>query len=321
MFAGNPRKISERRGFGIAGYVGPNGSGKSALMVLDTIPSLEAGRPVLGTVRLLDYNNPRQCDDAECEAEPLSGHYIRALPEPHVVEAAFAVESDPIRRIELLNELGEITGIHQAAHPLWIPLTDWQQVLDARGVDLLLDEVTGAASSRESASLPAAIANKLVQLRRNDVTVRWSAPAWMRADKILRECSQSVTYCRGRFPKSSSDRARMWRQRRLFVCKTYDASEFEDFTAGKREELSTIVSELVWGPKTVAFKAYDTMDAVLAVGAVTDTGTCYICGGTRTRHSCKGHGPSDPVTQRQAVRRRAPRELVELATESPEPAR
>jgi hypothetical protein len=286
----NPKKRAMRRGWPIMGYVGPNGSGKSASMVWDTLPSLEAGRPVLGTVRLLDYANPRDCDDSTCEADPFSGHFIRALPDSAVVEAAFDVEHDSSRRVELMAELGSIVGVHQAAHPLWIRLTDWQQVLDARGVDLLLDEVTGAASSRESASLPAAIANKLVQLRRNDVVVRWSAPAWARADKILRECSQAVTYCTGHMPKrerSEDGAARQWRHRRLFRWRTYDATLFEDFTTGKREELSTLVNDWHWGPRSPAFGAYDTFDSVLTVGTVTEAGTCYRCGGTRRRPACR----------------------------------
>lgn len=323
----HPGKRAERRGSPIMGYVGPNGGGKSACMVWDTLPSLQAGRPVLGTVRLLDFANPRACDDEACEADPLSGHYMRALPEPHIVDAAFAVEPDPVRRIAVLKSLGEVVGVHGAAHPLWIPLTDWQQVLDARGCDLLLDEVTGAASSRESSSLPAAVANKLVQLRRNDVVVRWSAPAWARADKIIRECSQSVTYCVGRMPKKSGsvDEGRMWRRRRLFSWKTYDASDFEDFTAGKREELAAQVRDLHWGPGSPAFAGYDTMDAVLVVGTVNEAGTCYRCGGTRTRPSCscQDYRPTGGVrgSRRRGVppASEAPGGAVAGASVAPEP--
>lgn len=281
-------KREARRAYPIHGYVGPNGSGKSAAMVWDTLPSLEAGRPVLGTVRLLDFDNPRECDDLLCEADPLSGHFIRALPDPQLVSYAFAVEPDSSRRVELMLELGKVVGVHRAAHPLWIALTDWQQVLDARGVDLLLDEVTGAASSRESHALPAAIANRLVQLRRNDVVVRWSAPAWARADKIIRECSQAVTYCTGHLPKRVRDEsgARMWRNRRMFRWKTFDADAFEDFTVGKRAELPALVRDWHWGPRSPVFTAYDTFDAVLTVGTVTESGSCYRCGGTRRRPAC-----------------------------------
>ncbi|MFT4288694.1 hypothetical protein [Nocardioides sp.] len=265
----------------------------------------------------MDYVNPRQCEDEACAADPLSGHYVRALPEPHIVEAAFAAESDPTRRVELLGELGEVTGVHGAAHPLWIPLIDWQQVLDARGVDLLLDEVTGAASSRESAALPAAIANRLVQLRRNDVVVRWSAPDWKRADIIIRECSQAVTYCRGYLSRPSVEpgASRMWRRRRLFRWRTYDAMEFENFTAGKRDQLDPLTSDWHWGPASPAFHAYDTMDAVLTVGTATESGTCYRCGGRRSQSACRCHdnrAVAAPVPGRRA--RRASRELLELAT-------
>ncbi len=284
----NESKRAARRAWPIHGYVGANGGGKSAAMVWDTLASLDAGRPVLGTVRLLDYDRPRECDDAVCADDPTSGHYVRALPDSAAIRTAFDAASG-VDRIALLVELGDVVGVHKAAHPLWIPLQDWQQVLDARGVDLLLDEVTGAASSRESHSLPAPIANKLVQLRRNDVVVRWSAPSWARADKIIRECSQAVTYCQGYLAKAtvSEGGERMWRNRRLFKWKTYDAAQFEDFTVGKRSELGALTVDWHWGPGSAAFAAYDTFDSVLTVGTVNEGGSCYRCGGTRRRPACK----------------------------------
>jgi hypothetical protein len=284
----NPKKAAARRGYPIHGYVGSNGGGKSAAMVWDTLPTLAAGKPVLGTVRLLDYENPRDCDDDLCASDPLSGHFVKSMPEPAAVREAFSIILDARGRSEYLANAGTIVGVHRAAHPLWIPLVDWQQVLDGRWVDLLLDEVTGAASSRDSMSLPSAVANKLVQLRRADITVRWSSPAWARADKIIRECSSAVTYCTGMMKKTASDEggARSWRQARLFKWKTYDANDFEDFTAGKRQEMSALVVDWHWGPKSPAFRAYDTYDAVLAVGTVTESGTCYRCGGSRPRPRC-----------------------------------
>lgn len=254
MFA-NVKKRTFRRGWPIHAYTGPNGGGKSACMVWDTKPSLDAGRPVLSTVRLLDYDNPRLCDDETC-----------THPE---------------------HQAGYVT--HQAAHPLWIPFTSWQQLLDARGMDVLMDEVTGVGSSRESASMPAPVANKLVQLRRADVVVRWSAPAWARADKIIRECSQAVTYCRGYMPQrvegdDGEDRA--WRTRRMFKWKTYDAADFEDFTAGKREQLDAMQTDWHYGPRSPVFGMYDTFDAVSTIGTVSDTGRCYRCGGRRSIPAC-----------------------------------
>lgn len=43
-----------RRRFEIRGYVGPNGWGKTLCMVQDALPSLDSGRKVLSTVRIID---------------------------------------------------------------------------------------------------------------------------------------------------------------------------------------------------------------------------------------------------------------------------
>lgn len=247
------------------GYCGPNGGGKSAAMVWDTLPTLEAGRHVLSTVRLLDYENPRPCEGYRYE------YGVR-------VACEACQNSDPEAMV-----MG-----HGQAHPLWVLLREWGQLLDARRVDVLLDEVTGVASSRESQSMPAPVANKLVQLRRADVVVRWSAPSWARADKIIRECSQALTFCTGHLSKAvEASEDRQWRQRRLFKWRTYDAHLFEDFTAGKREQLDTLTSDWHWGPRSPAFGAYDTYDSVSTVGTVTDAGRCYQCGGSRPVPKCR----------------------------------
>lgn len=280
----NTKKRATRRGWPIHGYVGPNGGGKSAAMVWDTLPSLDAGRPVLSTVRLLDYQNPRPCEgwrmqdgvQVECET-------CQAASEARSHEDD---DEDAVRP-------------HMQAHPLWVPLRDWKQLMEASKCDVLLDEVTGVASSRTSQSLPAPVANKLVQLRRVDCVVRWSAPAWARADLIIRECSQAVTYCQGFLTKESGEADRMWRQRRLFKWKTYDAQLFEDFTSGKRESLGAELVDWHWGPRSPAFGAYDTYDAVSTVGTVTDAGRCYECGGKKSIPACRcDHSPviSTPKT-------------------------
>ena len=262
-----------RRGFPIAGYVGPNGSGKTAAMVWDTLPSLEAGRSVLSTVRLLDYLDPRPCDDPTCEA---TDHET-----------------------------------HMAAHPLWVPFTDWLQFMAWEGGDVLMDEVTGVASSRESHSMPGPVSNLLNQLRRRDVCLRWSAPSWGRADIIIRQCTQSVTSCPGFLPVdvpvSEGEAERVWRHRRLFMWKTFDAYAFEDFTAGTRERLKAWNTEPHWGPGSPVFSAYDTFDSVLSIGAVTDTGRCMTCGGRRSAPACSCSGYVAPSRARARRATRWPR--------------
>lgn len=276
-------KRARRRVWPIHAYVGANGGGKSASMVWDTLPSIYAGRRILSTVRILDFANPRECSG--CDSLGHEQPVYRELPPPE------GTSWDQWRQYTLPEERLELVGsqVHQAAHPLWVPFTDWEQLLEARKCDVLMDEVTGVGSSRESQSMPAPVANKLVQLRRADVVVRWSSPAWARADKIIRETSQAVTFCQGYFPKKSRDSEadRVWSQRRLFRWKTYDAADFEDFTVGKREQLRPLVVDHHWGPGSPSFAAYDTYDAVLSIGTVTDSGRCYRCGGRRRVPECR----------------------------------
>lgn len=239
-----------RRSWPIIGFCGSNGGGKTMAAVWDSLPALEAGRHVASTVRLLDYTDPRPCDGNDC-------------------------------RIEC-----EDHAEHGKAHPGWIPLDSWKALEEARGVDVILDEVTGVAGSRTSHALPAGIANILVQLRRRDVVLRWTAPAWARADLIIRECSQAVVYCQGRLPVDVEGTDRVWRRRRLALWDTYDAMEFEQFTVGKREAMKPLLRDWHWIPNSPAALAYDTYDAVLSLGDVTDAGTCTTCSGTRRRKQC-----------------------------------
>lgn len=289
----NEHKRRLRRAMPITGYVGPNGSGKSACMVWDSMPSLLMGRQVLSTVRLLDWENPRPCDDPACphpehNDSTLCLHAETVETCPHGSKMCTRCGHDTGCPEGLCAEEVEPTGVitHMAAHPLYVPFTDWQQLLDAEHCDVLMDEVTGVASSRESQSMPAPVANKLVQLRRADVVVRWSAPNWKRADVIIRECSQAVVYAQGYLAKASGDADRQWRNRRLFLWKTYDAADFEDFTVGKREQLRAQITDLHWGPSSPVFAAYDTFDSVSSIGSVTDSGRCYRCGGRRSAPRC-----------------------------------
>lgn len=176
-------------------------------------------------------------------------------------------------------------------HPLWVPLSDYRTLLDVERADVILDEVTGVASSRESAGMPAAIANHLVQLRRRDVVLRWTAPSWKRADVIIRECSQSVTLCRGFMPETVADEegTRQWSSRRLFYWRTYDAAAFDEWTTHKKDRARPVARQWHWRPGGIAERAYDTFDAVLSLGAVTESGACIDCGGKRTHPACSCH--------------------------------
>ena len=246
----NKRAREYRRGFGIRSYIGPNGSGKTLMAVHDLLPTLDAGLPVLSTCRLLDYQNPRPCDAEVCT---WPGH-----PE------------------------------HGAPHPGFISFTDWRQLLAFTDGAVMMDEIGGVASSRESTSLPFQVARELQKLRKRNVTLSWTAPAWARADKILRECSQIAVVCRGMAPRrmTDDDMAASWRQNRVTFARSYDARELDSDSQAKRERIKAHSSALHLISRMDALHAYDTYDVVSSLGWANDSGICMSCGGRRAAPRC-----------------------------------
>lgn len=262
-------------------------------MVSDAIPDLEAGRPVLSTVRILDYDNPRDCDDERCMENPDRLAHFRMVPTEEGRQAEirnakrlfFDGENatlEPVERVSL--------GVHAAAHPLWIPWTRWDQLLSFNFGRVMADEMTGIASSRDSQTLPSEVLNHLQQLRRADIPFAYTCPDWARADKSLREPTQAVTVCTGFFATEApmqGDMERVWKARRLFKWQTYDARTLDELTEGRRNDLGAEVVEWHWGPDSHAFSSYDTFAPVLTVGTVSESGRCFRCGGNRRPSPCK----------------------------------
>lgn len=244
-----------RRGYAIHFYAGKNGGSKSACMVFDTLPDLDRGTPVLSTVRLLDFRNLRPCDDLFC--------------------------GDPI---------GHARG-HMAAHPSYVPFTDWHQLLEWSDGPVLMDEITGVADSNEGAALPSAIANRLAQLRRADVSVRMTGLNFVRANKRLRESVTAITRCRASWSVSATKddgSERVWRQNRWASWRTYDAQTLplDDHTENAYEKADLVTSVHHWLPTSLAVTAYDTYAPVLTVGHVSDHGRCVKCDGNRRVPEC-----------------------------------
>lgn len=272
-------------------------------MVYDTLTSLEWGRQVLSTVRLLDYKNPRPCpggpacdDPANHETEVIRTDLLPTDPDdPNSAPVAVKVPTGIFR-------------VHKAAHPLYVRFTSYTQLLEATDMDILMDEVTGIASSRDSMSgMPTQVANMLVQLRRRNVVLRWSAPAWGRADKIIREVSQSVTLTSARMakrvPPAPGEPPKLWKQRRLFCAKTYDGQQFDEFDAHRSIDLRPVITAYYWGPGSQMFDAYDTYDPVTSLGWATEAGLCGNCGGHRARRKCDCDDHKHTATKIPAPRR------------------
>lgn len=254
-------KIQRRRNASIRSYIGPNGSGKSALMVMDVLPVLDG--------------QPWKCTN------PAHLHTQRGI---------FEGERRVLSTIKLLDG-GQ-------PHRLYDPLSEWRQVIEAEHADIVLDEITGVASSRASMGMPLQIQNKLNQLRRADTPMSWSAPNWARADSIIRGCTQLVTDCRGFFPDRSllkGDAPPAWLPKRLFKARSFNAVDFDEWTAAKASQntsgatikpLRPSVVQWWWGPGSRVFSSYDTLDSVNRVGEVLDSGRCADCGGTRQAPKC-----------------------------------
>ncbi|MGC3993446.1 MAG: hypothetical protein QM779_04855 [Propionicimonas sp.] len=263
--------VKRQRAYPVRAYVGPNGGGKTASAVASVLPSLAAGRPVVSNIRILDWQDPRPCDDPACEC----------------------VKDDPDR--------------HRAAHPLWRPLRTWKDVVDARSCDILCDEISTMLSSRDTGGLPGEVEGFLQQPRKPDVCFIWTAPAWARSDKIMREVTRLVVFNRGvkLFSHVRDQGDRMWVENRLFRTSGYDAMELEAFENGKRDNVPMMWQGMWWGPGSPRFRAYDTYEYVQLLGARANRGPCLECGMKRqsSTATCKGH--DEPDEQESAPRRAA----------------
>lgn len=191
-------------------------------------------------------------------------------------------------------------------HPLAYRLRgDWQEIDELRSCVLILDEITSVFPSRQHAALPAQLQRRLNQLRKVDVRTVWTAPNWQRADVILRECTQAVTVCRGRWADPFvRDRGRvvrdergrrvrrdsLWPSNRLFRFKTYDAVDFENFTSQKIASLKPLRSRWYLRTRHDHCEMYDTQEGVDLMSHLDDFGACVVCGGARARAKCSCKG-------------------------------
>lgn len=166
-------------------------------------------------------------------------------------------------------------------------LTSWRQILDAEHADILLDEVSAICSSRDIQALPPQVATILQQLRKRDLTLRWTAPSWSRADRMLRETTQLMTVCHGWI--SRKDPTNSWRRHVFFNWTSYDAGDYADFTdaAHVSRRLKPLKRAFyAIGPHAVAPACYDSWAQVSTIGTVLDSGRCAVCGGRRTVPEC-----------------------------------
>lgn len=270
-----------RRASGIHAYIGGNGTGKSAMMCFDTIPTLRGMK-----WRCDELTHRHMRDDY---VDPVTG----------VVGATTTGIRTVLSTVALYDAE---TGL---PHPLYTRLNSanggWNLVINAEHCDILFDEVTGIAGSRESMGMPVAVQNILQQLRKRDVLMRWTAPRWERADSIIRGCTNAVTLCRGYLPDNRLVRSMAeppaWIPNRLFKARTFDARDFDDFNAAKgsadRKQGSKVSAlrakpvAFIWGVGSEMFASYDSYGQVSRIAEYLDGGRCAGCGGTRRVPACR----------------------------------
>jgi hypothetical protein len=264
---GNPTAVLERREVPIMAYVGHNGHGKTQAMVLDTLETL-AG---------IEWD----CR-VESHAHTKAGIY-------HGVR----------RVLSTVMLLDPKTG---EPHPLYEPFDSWEKLAGFEHGDLLMDEIVGIAHSRQSSSLPAPMMLLLNQFRKADITVRWTAPDWDRADKLIRETTQGVTLCTGSMPEKKG--TSLWASNRRFRFETFDAKDFNEFNANARDKLDHLTKQWFWAPGHDVRSHYDTLESVIMLGHATETGICVSCDGTRRRGECTCPDYQELKESRKAAQKR-----------------
>lgn len=194
-------------------------------------------------------------------------------------------------------------------HPLYVPFYTFQQLDDARGVEVLFDEVTQVMDSNEG-SMPKRVRRLLPQMRRRGNRVTWTGIDWDNANRRLRQMTQAVTMCRGYMPDLAAVNAAkkdpyadipMWSPNRLFFLVTRDAQlmmRSEDSQRisgdvsqrkGSRRRPKALVREFWYGPGSDAWSSYRTLGDVNAVDNV-----CMVCGLREAAEgACKGHPDED----------------------------
>jgi hypothetical protein len=169
---------------------------------------------------------------------------------------------------------------------LYQPLRTWQDVTKLRECTLLVDEISATFPSRQSAAMPAQLGRMLNQLRKPDVTLGWSGPAWARCDKLLRECTQLAVVCRGFL--GTVEPGKSWRSNRVFSYWGYDARDYDTFDQSTHQQKHRPVVKRWYRRKSgIAHELYDTREQVMLLSHLASGGTCMECGGERARPRCE----------------------------------
>lgn len=157
------------------------------------------------------------------------------------------------------------------------PIKSLRQLLTLEDATLLFDDVSVIFSSRSTQSLPAEIVALLQTLRHSRLTLRWTAPQWMRADTLIRGVTQGLVNVMPML--RHSDPTDPWPRPRLVLAGLLDTS-----TGKADSEPTKVLRRRIFLPTRLpGFGAYDTLADTPLIGRHLQGGTCVDCGGTRER--------------------------------------
>jgi len=290
------RAIVDRQSMPILAFVGTNGGGKTMAAVYTVLPTLaglrwECANPdhlhTHGTdcaARRYLATEPTEVCDCSTTWTTVDGQGV-------VVELADGGTVEGWRRVLSTVALHDLEDTDRPS-PYFERLRSFVQLLGVEHTDVLMDEVTGIASSRAHQSLPVQVENLIQQLRRRDARLLWTTPDFGNADNRIRSVTQGVVHCNGYSRVLSRLPGCVWWESRLLRWSLYDAAEFDLFTVGKRASLRPVSRQFLWGPGHLVRRAYDTFAAVSQLGVAAEGGMCLSCGGRRSAPSCTC--PPDP---------------------------
>lgn len=165
------------------------------------------------------------------------------------------------------------------------PIRSLRHLLELRDATVVLDEVSVIFSSRSTATLPAEVVTLLQTLRHKNLTVRWSAPAWMRCDNLLREVTQGVVNVVPLLRKREAGNP--WPRPRMIAATLLDTS------VGKADAMPEKVlrRRLLLPSRLQAWGAFDSFSDTPILGRSLVSGRCVDCGGSREtpKHSEARH--------------------------------
>lgn len=294
--------VKFRRFLGTAGivvFVGPNGSGKSLLCVESILPTLDGVEWACDDLEHL-HNRPAQQHVRDHEGCPVLG---RRRPENASELGGRRRADDPGEWEEcpdlraILDRCGRgVRLVHSTLplllpstglpHPLYRPLQHVRDLVGIEHADVLFDEVAGVSDASDSATMPAGLTRWLQQLRKRDVFLRITTPAYDRCSKPIRQVAQVVVDVRSFFP-GESESGRLWRPRRAMLARAYDAFEFGTFNKSSGKRMASKASWFYWRADHDAMHHYSTLAQVNALVDVTETGICTTCNGSRSRPKCE----------------------------------